>query len=189
MLKRIIAAVALLTLVCGAQVKRPKPNDGAVKAGVYHNNYFGFDYRVPAGFEDRTARLPQDPSGVSYGLLHVSEPQQPTRYASSVTFFADDAAYLKVKDGAQYLDQVTPRMARSSDLVGKMTSFDLSGHKFYRQDYSRRGVAAHQTILATVLKGYVLWIALNAADAQRIEQLAATVRAIKFAPAKYTPVK
>jgi|GEM_PF-4038499 len=180
---RTITAVLLCAAALAqqpAKSTKANPADGAVTAGVYHNNYFGFEYKLPAGFEDRTALMPKTGGGITYGLLHASEPKQPTRYASSVTMFADDANEWKVKDGAQYLDKFSPQMQRSSDLVGKMTSFSLGGHTFYRQDYSRRGVAARQTVVATVMKGYVLSAVLNASDAARIEALATGFRATRF---------
>lgn len=187
MFRRILVLVALLSALGAAQTpvaKTANPAAGAVKAGVYHNDFFGFDYKLPAGFEDRTAIMPKEGGGISYGLLRVSEPKQISRYASSVTLFADDAGYWRSKDGAEYLARVTPRMRKSSDVVGKMTWFDLGGHRFYRQDYSRRGVYVRQTILATVMKGYVLSIALNANDPQGIDELVAGLRAMKFAPGR-----
>jgi len=183
---KLTRAIAVLLLLCAAaltsaQTKKPDPSDGAVTAGVYHNAYFGFEYQLPAGFADRTAAMPKLAGG-SYGLLHASEPQQPTRYASSVTLFADDVKGWQVKSGAEYLDKFGAQMQRSSDLVGKMTSFALGGHTFYRQDFSRRGVAARQTVVATVIKGFVLSAVLNASDPARIEALVAGFRAAKFRP-------
>jgi hypothetical protein len=185
MFRRTTALAALLGAMCLAQTvapaaQRPNPADGAVQAGVYHNNYFGFDYKLPAGFEDRTAIMPRDGGGISYGLLHVSEPKQASRYSSSVTFFADDAGHWKSKDGAEYLARVTPQMQKASDAVGKMTSFEIGGHRFYRQDFSRRRYYVRQTIVATVMKGYVLSAALNANDPQGIDELIAGLRAMKF---------
>jgi len=173
MLKRTTLIAALLSTLCFAQAgPKPNPADGAVTAGVYRNNYFGFEYKLPAGFTDHTAAMPRLTGG-SFGLLHVTEPKQPARYASSLTIFADDANEWKVKNGAEYLDKFGAQMQRSSDLVGKMTSFALGGHTFYRQDFSRRRVAARQTVVATVMKGYVLSAVLTAADATGIDALLA----------------
>ncbi len=44
--KRTIATLLLLcaAVLAQAQTKKPNPKDGAVTAGVYRNNYFGFEY-------------------------------------------------------------------------------------------------------------------------------------------------
>ncbi|MDP9268542.1 MAG: hypothetical protein M3P27_09505 [Acidobacteriota bacterium] len=105
----IILCILCAACLAQAQAKKPNPADGAVTAGVYQNNYFGFEYKLPTGFTDRTSAMPQNGAGISYGLLHASEPKSATKVASSVTLFADDAAYWKSKNGAEYLDKVSAR--------------------------------------------------------------------------------
>ncbi|HTK95439.1 MAG TPA: hypothetical protein VL382_07345 [Terriglobales bacterium] len=182
MLKRTLLVAALLSAVCLAQGGK-KPTDGAVAAGVYTNRYFAFEYTLPKGLEDRTASVPQDPRGLSYALLYVAEPKQATRAASSVTFFADDAAAWKSKDGAEYLDRFSAQMAGRADLVGKLTSFDIGGRHFWRQDFQpHAGFTVRQTVIATVIKGYVLSVVLTAADPAGVEALLAGVKAMRFHP-------
>src|SRR5437764_8555566 len=64
MFKRAIVVTALLSAACLAQAaKKPhpglRPDAGAVTAGVYKSDYFGFEYKIPAGFTDRTAAMPK----------------------------------------------------------------------------------------------------------------------------------
>lgn len=196
MLKRLIA---LLLLLCAAalaqapsQTKKPSPglhpDAGAIAAGVYHNNYFGFDYPIPAGFSDRTSAMPKDGRGITFALLYISEPKQQTKVARSVTLLADDAKVWKSKDGAEYLDKVNAQMQAHADLVGKLLPLEIGGHAFYRQDYQPHAqFLARQTIIATVMKGYVLSAVLTAGDAAGIDDLLAGIRAMKFAAAKSKP--
>ncbi|MDP9268541.1 MAG: hypothetical protein M3P27_09500 [Acidobacteriota bacterium] len=74
-------------------------------------------------------------------------------------------------------------MSKQADLVGKMAPLIIGGHQFYRQDYKpRANFAARQTIVATVMKGYVLSAVLTAGDAAGIETLLAGWRAAHFKP-------
>ena len=181
MSNRLIAVLLLLCAAALAQAKKPNPTDGAVTAGVYQNHYFGFEYKLPAGFIDRTAAMPHNGAGISYVLLYASEPKQNTRVASSVTLFADDANHWQSKNGAEYLDKVGVQMAKQADLVGKLTSLDIGGHQFFRQDFQpHASFPVRQTIVATVMKGYVLSAVLTAGDAAGIETLLAGWRAAKF---------
>ena len=185
MVKRTIAVLLLLCGFAAAQqpATKPTPTAGAVTAGVYRNNYFGFEYQLPAGFIERTAAMPQSGGGITFALLYASEPKQPTRVASSVTLFADDANHWQAKNGAEYLDKVGAQMSKQADLVGKLTALDIGGHQFFRQDFQPHArFPVRQTIVATVLKGYVLSAVLTAGDAAGIETLLAGWRAAKFWP-------
>lgn len=184
MLKRLIAISLLASAVCLAQAaKKANPADGFVLNGAYRNNFFGFSYQLPAGFADRTAAMPKTGAGITYGLLHASEPKQATRAASSVTVFADDAAHWKATDGAQYLDKFSAQMAQRANLVGKMTSFNLGMHKFWRQDYKpHASFEVRQTVVATVIGNWVVSFVLTAPDAAGIEALMTGVKATKFLP-------
>ena len=127
----------------------------------------------------------QDGRGITFALLYVSEPKQPTRVASSVTLLADDAGFWKSKTGAEYLDKVSAQMLAQSqaDLVGKLVPLAIGGHQFWRQDFQpHANFLARQTIVATVMKGYVLSAVLTAGDAAGIETLLASWRATKFHP-------
>ncbi|MBI2678090.1 MAG: hypothetical protein HYX28_04865 [Candidatus Koribacter versatilis] len=194
MLKRLTAVLLLLFAAAAlaqapAAGKKPnpglRPDAGAITAGVYHNRYFGFDYQLPAGFDDRTSAMPKDGRGITFALLYISEPKHQTRVARSVTLLADDAIVWKSKDGAAYLDKVNVQMQAHAGLVGKLLPLEIAGHTFYRQDYQPHAqFLARQTIVATVIKGYVLSAVLTAGDAAGIDALLAGVRAMKFNPAK-----
>src|SRR3954463_1961494 len=187
MLKRLLPIFLLFCAVALAQAPAKKaaanPADGALTAGVYHNRYFGFDYTVPAGMADRTAAMPKDGRGITFALLYVSEPKQQTTVAKSVTLLADDAKVWKSANGAEYLDKVNAQMQSHNDLVGKLVSFEVGGHQFFRQDYQPHAAyVARQTIVATVMKGYVLSAVFTAGDSAGIDALLGSWRAAKFHP-------
>jgi hypothetical protein len=183
MLQRTLLVIALLAALGAAQAPTgANPADGFVLNGAYKNNYFGFSYTIPAGFSDRTKDVPAL-QGASRTLLYVSEPKQATTVARSVAVFADDAAESKAKDGAQYLDHFAGQMHGKVDLVGKMTSFTVGMHTFYRQDFRpHASFPVRQTVVATVMKGYALSFVLTAADVDGTNGLLTGVEAIKFLP-------
>src|SRR5437868_5515687 len=140
MSKRLIAVFLLLSATLAQpQTKKPnpslRPDAGAVTAGVYKSDYFGFEYKIPAGFTERTAAMPKDGRGITFGLLYVSEPKHETKVAKSVTLLADDATVWKSKNGAEYLDKVNAQMQSQADLVGKLVPLEFGGQKWWRQDY------------------------------------------------------
>src|SRR4051812_18236049 len=187
MFKRTTLIGVFLVAACAAQTPAKKavanPADGALSAGVYHNRYFGFDYTVPVGMADRTSAMPKDGRGITFALLYVSEPKQQTTVAKSVTLLADDAKVWKSANGAEYLDKVNAQMQSHADLVGKLVSFEVGGHQFFRQDYQPHAAyLARQTIVATVMKGYVLSAVFTAGDSAGIDALLASWRAAKFHP-------
>lgn len=174
-----------LFLAATASAQAPKganPADGFVLDGAYKNNYFGFSYIFPAGFSDRTKEAPPL-QGASRTLLYLSEPKQATRVARSVAVFADDAAESKAKDGAQYLDWFAAQMGKRADRVGKVTSFKVGLHTFFRQDFQpKASFPVRQTVIATVMGGYAVSFVLTAADADGTNGLVTGVQAIKFLP-------
>lgn len=185
---RTVVARAWLLLVWAAVLgtaqapKGANPADGFVRDGAYKNNYFGFAYTFPAGFNDRTSAAPPL-QGASRTLLYVSEPKQATKVARSVAVFADDAAVSRAKDGAQYLDWFAKQMVGRAERVGKTTSFQAGTHRFFRQDFQpHASFPVRQTVVATVMKGYAVSFVLTAADAEGANGLVAGVRDIKFLP-------
>src|SRR4051812_36343798 len=182
-----LLCAALFTHAGTAQLPKKtakaNPADGTLTAGVYHNRYFGFDYTVPTGMADRTSAMPKAGRGITFALLYVSEPKQQTTVARSVTLLADDAKVWKSANGAEYLDKVNAQMQSHADLVGKLVSFEVGGHEFFRQDYQPHAAfVARQTIIATVMKGYVLSAVFTAGDSAGIDALLASWRAAKFHP-------
>ncbi|HTK95440.1 MAG TPA: hypothetical protein VL382_07350 [Terriglobales bacterium] len=185
-------AAALLSLACLAQQPATSagPTDAAVTDSTYVNNFFHFEYRIPAGFTDHTADLPEDPHGVTRVLLHLSEPRTRKRGTDSVTLVADDARYYwhekwTAKTGADYLRMVTASIQDRSKPVGAIEEVVIGGRKFYRQEYDPIYSAyVHQTMLATVLDGYILTVTFSCDDRLRRQELLSAFQAADFRPAR-----
>src|SRR5258706_7058765 len=135
MSKRLLAAVLLFCAIAFAQAppktKNPglRPDAGSVTAGVYKSDYFGFEYKIPAGFTDRTAAMPKDGRGITFALLYISEPKHETKIAKSGTLLADDATVGKSKNGAEYLDKVNAQMQAHAGLIAKLMPLEFVGQK------------------------------------------------------------
>lgn len=195
MYSRATFAAALLTCLClavGCRAQQAAPADGSLVSGVYHSQFFGFDYRLPQGFVDKTAKLPQDRNGISHALLYVAAPAGGT---DSVFILAEDARYYwhsawAEHTGVDYLKAVTKSIADRAVAIGSPKLVVIDGQSFYLQEYHPRdGRYVHQTMLATVMDGYVLTVTFSCDNPLRRAELIAAFETGRFhrpAPAQTT---
>jgi hypothetical protein len=172
-----VALLSLLSLGAGCLAQQVAPADGSLAAGVYHNAYFGFDYKLPAGFVDKTAKLPVDRNGITHALLYAAAPAGGT---DSVFILAEDARYYwrngwSQHTGVDYLKTVTQSIANRAVAIGSPRSVVIGGQTFYLQEYHPRDDRhVPQTMLATVMDGYVLTVTFSCENpVQRAALLAA----------------
>src|SRR5580704_13219402 len=165
----ILAAVMLLSCCLGAQTAQPPkatkattPEPGEISGGVYHNNSFGFTYKPPYGWVDRTAEMREastDPAK-SMVLLGVFErPPEATGGGvnSGVVIAAESAAsYPGLKSAAQYfgpLEEITK--AKGLTAVNEPYEFPVDAKPIVRADFIKQVGAGslHQSTLAWLAKG------------------------------------
>src|SRR5579863_3556308 len=108
--------------LCGQTSSAAKPTThaaatsiepGEIAAGIYHNNSFGFSYRVPYGWVDRTDRMREastDPARETVLLGVFERPPEANGEGvnSGVVIAAESAAsYPGLKSAAQYFGPLT----------------------------------------------------------------------------------
>jgi hypothetical protein len=161
--------------LCGQTSSAAKPTThaaatsiepGEIAAGIYHNNSFGFSYRVPYGWVDRTDRMREastDPARETVLLGVFERPPEANGEGvnSGVVIAAESAAsYPGLKSAAQYfgpLKEITT--ARGLTAVNEPYEFPVDGKPIVRADYTKQfsgGASMHQSTLAWLANGYIV---------------------------------
>ena len=166
------------------QATAPVFDPGSIADGVYTNPYFGFTYKLPFGWVDRTNAMHDDSAdgskdpAKSVVLLAVFEqpPEAPRQAINSgvVTAAESVSAYPGLKTAADYfwiLNQLTTD--KGFKVVNEPAAISLGGQVLIRGDFSQpMGEATiHQTALVFLAKSYVVSITLIGASEDEVNGL------------------
>ena len=150
--------------------KSSVPEPGAISDGIYHNSSFGFTYKLPYGWVDRTRQMQDDGPNTPNGnaakpllLLAIFErPPEATGEGvnSAVVIAAEPLSnYPGLKTAAEYFGPLT-EVAASKGLQpeGAPQLFSIGSTQLVRGDFSKsRGAATvYQSSLVLLEKGYDL---------------------------------
>lgn len=141
---------------------------GAISEGVYHNPTFGFSYKLPYGWVDRTREMQDDSPNASNDatksllLLAVFErpPEASTAETvnSAVVIAAEHlSSYAGVKTASDYFGPLTElATARGFQVVEEPRQFSIGATQLVRGDFTKpRGTSTVlQTSLVMLEKGY-----------------------------------
>src|SRR5579863_3186088 len=162
----VICALAAQTPQQHPPSKAAAPDPGEISAGVYHNPSFGFTYKLPYGWVDRTPEMREastDPAKEMVLLGVFERPPEATGEGvnSGVVIAAESAAsYPGLKSAAQYfgpLKEITT--ARGLTAVNEPYEFPVDGKPIVRADYTKQfsgGASMHQSTLAWLANGYIV---------------------------------
>jgi hypothetical protein len=152
-----------------SQSKSPSLSLGEIANGIYRNPLFGFSYKVPYGWVDRTDEMRQDDSGkpadTSKGAVLLAIFERPPQARgetinSSVVIAAESAsAYPGIKSAAQYFGPLNEVISKQGlKAVNEPYEFPVDGQPIVRCDYTGPlgSVTLHQSTLAMPSKGYVV---------------------------------
>lgn len=166
------AVVLLLTCGLGAQAAPPSASKtgtadpGELSSGVYRNSSFGFTYKLPYGWVNRTPEMREastDPAKETVLLGVFERPPEANGEGvnSGVVIAAESAtSYPGLKSAAQYfgpLGEITK--AKGLTAVNEPYEFPVDGKPIVRGDFIKQfggGTSMHQSTLAWVAKGYVV---------------------------------
>ncbi|MGO9125915.1 MAG: hypothetical protein ACLP6G_13635 [Terriglobales bacterium] len=174
---RFVISYRLLVLIVAAlplyaQSSKPTshtttaPEPGEISGGVYHNTSFGFSYKLPYGWVDRTSEMREvstDPakSMVLLGVFERPPEANGEGLNSGVVIAAESvASYPGLKSAAQYfgpLGEVTT--AKGLTAVNEPYEFPVDAKPIVRGDFVKQlggGASLHQSTLAWLAKGYVV---------------------------------
>ena len=144
----------------------PAVDPGAISAGVYRNSSFGFSYKPPYGWVDRTPEMREastDPAKemVLLGVFERPPEANGEGVNSGVVIAAESAAtYPGLKSAAQYfgpLGEITT--AKGLTAINEPYEFPVDARPIVRRDFIKKfsgGASMHQSTLAWLAKGYVV---------------------------------
>lgn len=199
---RFQSAVVLVLLAAGlgAQVKpssssrlpsQPKaslPEPGAINDGVYRNAAFGFSYKLPFGWVDRTANMQDDSAGTSKSrvLLATFErpPEAPVDTINSVVVIAAEPLPAGVKSADEYFGSLSAlTTAKGFQAEEDPHEFLVGTMRLVRGDFSKaRGeVAVRQTSLVMLQKGIAVSFTFIGGSADEVNEL---IEKLSFAARK-----
>ncbi|MFZ0802920.1 MAG: hypothetical protein WBQ09_11895 [Terriglobales bacterium] len=175
-MRRCAAILAVVMLVsCGlfaqtaqqpAPPKASAPEPGELSAGVYRNPSFGFTYKLPYGWVDRTSEMREASKDPAKSMVLLGAFERPPEangegVNSGVVIAAESAAaYPGLKSAAQYfgpLEEITK--AKGLAAVNEPYEFPVDGKPIVRADFIKQfggGASLHQSTLAWLAKGYVV---------------------------------
>jgi len=150
-----------------AQTKSSLPEPGAISDGVYHNLSFGFSYKLPYGWVDRTREMQDDSPNASNAaaksllLLAIFErpPEATGETVNSAAVIAAErlSSYSGMKTAAEYFGPLTElATAKGFQAVEEPHAFSIGATQLVRGDFSKaRGtLTMRQTSLVVLEKGY-----------------------------------
>jgi hypothetical protein len=150
-----------------AHAKSPNPEAGAIRDGLYHNPSFGFTYKLPFGWVDRTREMQDDSPDASNDpaksmlLLAIFErPPEATgdTVNSAVVIAAERLSnYSGLKTAADYFGPLTElATAKGFQAVEAPHQYSLGATQLVRGDFSksRDTLTMRQTSLVILEKGY-----------------------------------
>ncbi len=156
------------------------PDRGAIRDSVYRNAWFGFAYKIPFGWVDRTEYMRQDSenAGKSLVLLAVFErpPEATSDTVNSAVVVAAEpaAAYPGLKAAAQYFGPLAElTQAKGFQPSGEPYEFRVGSRSLVRGDFTRpRGsLTMCQSSLVMVERGYVVSFTVIGGSEDEVNQL------------------
>lgn len=158
---------------------------GALHGDSYSNPYFGFSYRLPYGWVDRTKEVGEgdnQPERAQVLLAFFEHPPEAVtkNVNSAVVITAENAAVYKgLKTAADYFPSVTEAAAgRGFKAVQDPYEFQLGTKHLVRGDFSaQRGKQAiFQSTLVTLRRGYVISFTLIGGSEDEVNELIERLR-------------
>lgn len=163
-----------------SQTTRPTVDPGSITGGVYKNPSFGFSYRIPYGWVDRTDEMREasnDPAKSTVLLGVFERPPEATGSTvnSAVVIAAESvSSYPGLKSAAQYFGPVSEvTEAKGLKPVNEPYEFPVDGKPVVRRDFIKQmaQVGMHQSTLAMLVKGYVLSFTFIGSSDDEVQEL------------------
>jgi hypothetical protein len=164
---------AMAMPLCGQTSSASKPvspasssvEPGEVSAGLYRNPSFGFTYKLPYGWVDRTPEMRAASTDPAKSMVLLGVFQRPPEATgstvnSAVVIAAESiSSYPGLKEAAQYfgpLGEITTTNGLAA--VNEPYEFPVDAKPIVRRDFIKQlaGGSMHQSTLAWLARGYVV---------------------------------
>jgi hypothetical protein len=173
-----VAGTVLLACVAKGDVaaKYAEPEGGAVKNGVFEDDYFGLRYPLPSAWvEDLKG---PEPSASGYYSLAALKPKgelvATMQISAQDDFFAPEPA----KDATGFLNAMKKGLDPSLSAPNAVARVKLGGMDFARLDYSGAGLS--HIVFAAEIRCHVLVFSITANREAAAEMLVESLRKLSF---------
>ena len=160
------------------QQSKTESNLGALADGIYRNASFGFSYKLPFGWVDRTADMREGDDPGKLLLLAVFErPPEATGTTinSAVVIAAEKvSSFSGLKTASDYFGPITElATAKGFSVLNEPHDFVVGTKRLVRGDFSkqRASLTMYQTSLVTLDQGYAVSFTFIGGSEDEIEEL------------------
>jgi hypothetical protein len=156
------------------------PDPGTLRDGTYRNATFGFSYKVPISWVDRTVDMRQDSSQVSQSQVLLAAFSRPPEAAgesinAAVIIAAESVSnYPGLKRAAEYFEPLTAATtSKGFTVVNQPYEFSAGTKLLVRSDFSREQgpQKMYQSSIAMLQNGYIVSFTIVAANQDEAEAL------------------
>jgi TonB family protein len=185
---------ALFSLLAGAQnaataASKPGPEDGTIVSNTYANEFLGFWFPLPDGWQvnresagtGRAGEAKRAPGGGLELLVIDQHTGRPFRNRIVVTVL--DSTGMSVTTQEYVSKFVGVQIARDGrELVHDAIDVELAGKHFFRADYKQPvpGGALSEAFVCTKLSGYLLGWTFVAGSPEELEGLVNSLQRLSF---------
>src|SRR5437870_7143381 len=157
------------------QQPKVQSNLGALADGIYRNAFFGFTYKLPFGWVDRTADMREGDDPGKLLLLAALErtPEATgTTINSAVVIAAEiDSSISGLKTAADYFGPITElATAKGFSVLNEPHDFVVGTKHLVRGDFSKQrgSLTMYQASLVTLEKGYAVSFTFIRSEERRV---------------------
>jgi|SRR5579862_5228229 len=161
-----------------ARAKASVVDPGAVRDGVYRNSGFGFSYKLPYGWVDRTTGMQDDSADSSKSrlLLGIFErpPEATGDTINSAVVVAAEPLAAGEKTAADYFESLAALTSNQGFQAAQdPQEISIGAAKLVRGDFSkvRGNLTMRQTSLVTVKRGYAISFTFVAGSEDEVNEL------------------
>jgi hypothetical protein len=160
------------------------PDPGSVANALYHNSFFGFDYKLHFGWVDRTTEMREDSDADSNdpkkSILLLAAFEHPPEVAgdsvnSAVVVAAEAASsYPGLQNAEQYFGPVTElTKSKGFTVANEPHEFRVGSAQLVRGDFSKPlgSLTMHQSTLVMIEKGFVISFTFISGSEDEVDEL------------------
>jgi len=170
-----------------AQSQISAPDGGSINSGLYRNSTFGFTYKVPVGWVDRTRDMSEDSedsransNATKKSVLLLAAFERPPEATgdsvnSAVVVAAEAAsAYPGLRNAEHYFGPLTElTKSKGMTVVNQPYDSSVGAKPLVRGDFSKPigNLTMHQSTLVMIEKGYVVSFTFIGGSEDEVDQL------------------
>ena len=170
------------------KAKTSIPDPGAISNGVYRNSAFGFSYKIPYGWVDRTGDMQDDSAEASKSRLLLAIFERPPEATgdtiNSAVVIAAEPLSAGFKTAAEYFESLSAlTTAKGFQNAQDPQEISVGAIKLVRGDFSkaRGSLTMRQSSLVRVEKGYAVSFTFIGGSEEEVNEL---IEKLTFAAGK-----